>query len=302
MELNLGKIPSQNGRIAIVTGANNGIGFETTVGLAKVGFKVVMACRNMEKAASAMANIKQKLPGADLDILPLDLSDLNSVREFAQQFTERYQKLDILVNNAGVMTTSGQKNTAGIELQFATNHLGHFVLTSLLIDHMPDDKHSRIVSLSSIAHRSARIHFDDIECNNGNGFGAAYGQSKLACLMFGDELNQRLNKSGSKIQSLIVHPGVSDTALFDEMSWIQSFMFKVLGPFLSHSNQKAAVPALYAVLSNDIEGGDFLGPTGMGGLKGKLGIAKRSQYSKDEQVAAKLWDLSAELCGNEFTL
>lgn len=300
MELNLEKTPSQKGRTAIVTGANNGIGFETTLGLAKVGYKVIMACRNMEKAASARDKIMQRIPEADLDTLQLDLSDLNSVREFAQQFSKKHQRLDILINNAGVMTNSEQTNAANIELQFATNHLGHFVLTSLLIDHMPDDTRSRIVSLSSVAHKSAKIHFNDINCKNAKGFGVAYGQSKLACLMFGDELNRRLNKSGSKIRSLSVHPGISDTGLFDGMSWIQSFLLKVLGPFLTHSNEKAAVPALYAALSNDVKGGDFFGPTGMSGLKGKLGVAKRSEYSKDEQVAAKLWDLSEKLCEIEF--
>jgi len=302
MELKIDRIASQKGRIAIVTGANNGIGLETALGLAKHGYKVVMACRNIEKAASARDTIMQQIPNAELDILQLDLSNLDSVREFAKQFTEKYQKLDVLVNNAGVMTYSDQKNEAGIEIQFATNHLGHFVLSSLLIDQMPNDERSRIVSLSSVAHKSASIHFDDIECKNDKGYGAAYGQSKLACLMFGDELSRRLNKSRSQIQSLIVHPGVSDTGLFDEMSWIQSFLFKVLRPFLTHSSDKAAKPALYAVLSEDTKNGSFYGPTGMGGLKGKLGVAKRSEYSKDEQVAAKLWDLSEEICGIEFTL
>ncbi|TLX76180.1 SDR family NAD(P)-dependent oxidoreductase [Labilibacter sediminis] len=302
MELKLGKIPSQKGRIAIVTGANNGIGYEITVGLAKVGYKVILACRNIEKASSARNKIMQSIPEADLDILQLDLSDLYSVREFVNRYSESYQKLDVLVNNAGVMTYSEQKNAAGIELQFATNHLGHFALTSLLINHMPNDERSRIVSLSSVAHKSATIHFDDIECKNAKGYGAAYGQSKLACLMFGDELNRRLNKSDCKIRSLSVHPGVSDTGLFDEMSWIQSFLFKVLGSFMTHSSDKAAVPALYAALSSDVVGGDFYGPTGMGGLKGKLGVSKRSEYSKDMQVAEKLWDLSEELSGIEFTL
>lgn len=302
MELNLEKIASQKGRIAIVTGANNGIGLETTIGLAKVGYKVVLACRNTQKAEEAKGKVKQLIPNADLELFKLDLSDLNSVKTFVQGFKKKYKQLDILVNNAGVMTTSGQKNAAGLELQLATNHLGHFLLSALLIDLMPNNSDSRIISLSSIAHLSASIHFDDLECKNDNGFGAAYGQSKLACLMFGDELNRRLNKSGKKVASLIVHPGVSDTGLFNEMSWIQGVLMKMVGPLMSHSPKKAAVPALYAALSDNVAGGDFLGPTGMYGMKGKLGIAKRSDYSKDESIASKLWDLSEQLSGIKFTL
>ncbi len=302
MKLDLKHIASQKGRIAIVTGANNGVGFETSLGLAQVGFKVVMACRNLNKAAAAQSKIKQVLPHADLDILQLDLSQLSSVRNFVQQFSERYQQLDVLVNNAGVMTTSAQKNAEGIELQFATNHIGHFVLSSLLMDFMPDSSRSRIISLSSVAHKQARIHFGDIECKNVKGFGAAYGQSKLACLMFGDELNRRLRKAGKNIRSLSVHPGISDTGLFDEMSWIQSALFKILGPFLSHSNTKAALPALCAALLDEAQGGDYLGPTGAFEFKGKPGRVKRSEYAKDEQIATDLWDLSEKLSGIQFTL
>ena len=223
MEFKFSSIPSQKGKVAIVTGANNGIGYETTVGLAKVGFKVVMACRSIPKADTAKANILQKLPNAALDIIQLDLSDLRSVREFVKEFKSRYNELHVLINNAGVLSYSGKKNNAGIELQFATNHLGHFLLTSLLIDIMPDNSASRIISLSSVAHKKAKIHFDDINCENTDDAGAAYGQSKLAYLMFGDELNRRLNKKGSKIRSLSVHPGGSDSGLFDEMSRLWYF-------------------------------------------------------------------------------
>jgi NAD(P)-dependent dehydrogenase (short-subunit alcohol dehydrogenase family) len=302
MKINRDKIPLQKGRLAVVTGANNGIGFHTTLGLAKVGYKVIMACRNRDKAESAKSKIMQVIPDAELEIQQLNLSDLDSVKDFVNRFSEQYNKLDILVNNAGVMTMSGQKNSKGLELQFATNHLGHFALTSQLINYMPDNKDSRIISLSSIAHKKARIHFDDIECNNDNGFGAAYGQSKLACLMFGDELNRRLKRSGKKISSIMVHPGVSDTGLFNEMSWIQSFLFKILEPLLTHSNRDAAMPTLHAILANDVKGGDFLGPTGMLELKGKPGVAKRSEYSKDIGVAEKLWDLSEQLSGIKFIL
>lgn len=302
MEFKFSSIPSQKGKVAIVTGANNGIGYETTVGLAKVGFKVIMACRNISKAHIAKTKILQKLPNADLEVIHLDLSDLESVREFVKEFKSKYNELHVLINNAGVLSYSGKKNDAGIELQFATNHLGHFLLTSLLIDMMPNDSNSRIVSLSSVAHKRAKIHLDDINCENADDAGAAYDQSKLACLMFGDELNRRLNKKGSKIRSLSVHPGGSDSGLFDEMSRLWYFTLKVLAPFITHSNEKAAIPSLYAALSDDIKGGEYFGPTGFNELKGKLGIAYRTDYSKNEGIATGLWELSEKMIGEKFKL
>ena len=161
MNFNLNNIPSQEGRVAIVTGANNGIGFETTKALATYGFKIVMACRNMVKAEKAKVELLQKVPTADIDILQLDLSNLDSVRTFAESFKKQYTKLDVLINNAGILVYSGKKNEAGIELQLATNHLGHFLLTNLLLERIPDNHKSRIVALSSIAHKNAKIHFTE---------------------------------------------------------------------------------------------------------------------------------------------
>ncbi len=166
---------AQPQKIAIVTGANNGIGFETTAGMAEAGYHVVMACRSRSKAEAARDELLARLPSASLDVMIVDLGDFASVRAFADAFAARYSHLDILINNAGVLFYSAQTNADGIELQFATNHLGHFLLTALLIDKMPDDPASRIVSLSSIAHKSAGIHFDDLTCG-GDG-GVAYGQS-----------------------------------------------------------------------------------------------------------------------------
>ena len=284
MNFNLKNIPSQNGRIAIVTGANNGIGFETTLALANHGFKVIMACRNLAKTEKAKADILQKLPKADLDILQLDLSDLDSVKTFAKEFKDNYSKLDILINNAGVLVYSGKKNKAGIELQFATNHLGHFLLTKLLLDIIPDNSASRIVALSSVAHKNAQIHFEDINCEDLDG-GAAYGQSKLANLLFADELNRKLKKANKKIVAVAVHPGGSDSGLFEEMSKMQYLMLKIFKPFISHSNASAAQPSLFAALSPDVKGGEYFGPQGFNELRGKVGFAKRSDYSNRTDVA-----------------
>lgn len=302
MDFKLKNIPSQKGRIAVVTGANSGIGFETAKALAHYGFKVIMACRNMTKAEKAKTEILNSVPTADLDILQLDLSDLDNVRTFAKNFKNKYLKLDVLINNAGVLIYSGKTNGAGIELQFATNHLGHFLLTNLLIELMPDSSASRIVALSSLAHKGAKIHFEDLNCEKTDNPDAPYGQSKLANLMFADELNKRLKKSDKNIVALAVHPGGSDSGLFDEMSKVKYYTFKILSPFILNSNASAAKPSLFAALSSDVHGGEYFGPQGFNEFKGKVGIAKRSEYSKRETIATRLWQLSEELTGESFEL
>lgn len=300
MNFNLTTIPDQEGRIALVTGANNGIGYETTLALAKYGFKVVMACRNEEKAKKAKSNILKEVPEADLDVLLLDLSDLGSVRAFADQFKNKYEKLDLLINNAGILVYSGKKNKDGVELQFATNHLGHFLLTSLVYEMMPDDHASRIVALSSLAHKEAKIHFDDLNCEQTKSKDAAYGQSKLANLMFADELNRRLKWANKKVVALAVHPGGSDSGLFDEMPRMMYYFFQILKPFILNTQASAAKPSLFAALSDEVQGGEYFGPQGFNEFKGKVGVAKRSKYSKREDVANRLWELSEEMTGTSF--
>ncbi|WP_299363191.1 oxidoreductase [Winogradskyella sp.] len=300
MNFNLNNIPSQKGRIAIVTGANNGIGFETTLAMANYGFKVVMACRSLNKAEKARVDILQKAPQADLDILQLDLSNLDSVKAFAKKFKNNYTKLDVLINNAGVLIYSGKKNNAGVELQFATNHLGHFLLTNLLLDMIPDHHASRIVALSSLAHKNAKIYFDDINGDHIKDREAVYGQSKLANLMFADELNRRLKKANKSIIALAVHPGGSASGLFSEMSRLKYYTFKILSPFILNSPASAAKPSLLAALSLEVQGGEYFGPQGFNEFKGKVGYAKRSDYSKREDVAERLWELSEDMTGQSF--
>lgn len=287
-------------KIAIVTGANNGIGFETTVAMAEAGFHVVMACRSQNKAEAAMAKVKDRVPTASLDISLLDLSDLASVRAFAEAFRARYERLDVLINNAGILLYSAQTNGDGVELQFATNHLGHFLLTALLVDLIPDDPASRIVSLSSIAHKGASIHFDDLTCG-GDG-GVAYGQSKLACLLFGDELDRRLKATGKSLKSLSVHPGGSDSGLFNDMEKAQLEALKAQVEHLLHSNADAAKPSLFAALSDAVEGGSYYGPTGPEEMSGEVGAALRDPICADHAVAARLWRLSEEMTDQSFAI
>lgn len=290
----------QSGKVAIVTGANNGIGFETTVGMAEAGFHVVMACRSLEKAAAAKANVLARIPSASLEILVLDLSDLTSVRAFAQAFRARYSTLDVLINNAGILLYSAQTNAEGVELQFATNHLGHFLLTALLIDMFPDDPASRIVSLSSIAHKNANIHFDDLTC--GQDGGVAYGQSKLACLLFGDELDRQLTASGKSLKSLTVHPGGSDSGLFNDLDEATRANMKEQVEQLLHSNEDAAKPSLFAALSEQVKAGEYYGPTGPEEMSGKTGVATRNPICEDHDLAERLWHLSEEMTDQTFAI
>ncbi len=288
-------------RIAIVTGANNGIGFETAIGMAKAGYHTVLACRSEAKGQTAMADMKKRVPDGQFTLLLLDLSDFDSVRSFAAAFREQFDHLDVLINNAGVLDYSGRKAGNGYELQLMTNHLGHMLLTSLLLDMMPDMRESRIVSLSSVAHRGAKIHFDDIHCEHVEGV-AAYSQSKLACLLFGDELDKKLRAAGREILSLSVHPGGSDSGLFDDMSRMQYYLMKIIAPLITHSNASAAQPALHAALSPNVKGGDYYGPQGFKELRGKVGPAERDASAKDPAAARRLWEVSEELIGEKFRL
>jgi len=291
---------SYSSKLAIVTGANNGIGFETALGLAEAGYHVTMGCRNQLKAEKAKAAIIDRVPSASLDILLIDLGDFDSVRGFVRDFRHSHTHLNLLINNAGILTRSTNSNDHNIELQFATNHLGHFLLTALLLDLMPDDASSRIVHLSSLAHKGAQIKFDDLH-RNGNGLDA-YGQSKLACLLFGDELARRIRASDRKVRSITVHPGGSDSGLFDEMARWQYYLFKVVSPLLMATPKSAAKPSLYAALGLDAEGGAYYGPQGLGEFRGRVGNAKRDSISADLDLAQQLWTVSEQLTSQPFTI
>ena len=303
MDFNLEQVPSQAGRIAIVTGANTGLGFETTVGLAGKGMQVVMACRNLEKAEKARADILEQIPDADLQVMQLDLGKLSSVRSFAEEFRKKCEKLDLLINNAGVAVPPYAATDDGFESQFGVNHLAHFLLTKLLIDMIPDSAESRVVSLSSLAHKKGRINFDDLQSQNKYSRAHAYAQSKLACLMFADELQRRLQANGKKILSTSAHPGASPTELARHVpSAVYAVARVTVLPFITHSAANGALPTLMAALSSDLEGGEYCGPQGFTGFKGKPGIARKADQVLDEAVAARLWQVSEELTGCSFAM
>lgn len=290
-------------KVAIVTGANSGIGYEVTKGLVKNGFHVVMACRNLEKSNDAKEQLLTAVPASKLEVMKIDLSDFESVKTFAQEFKSKFKRLDILINNAGVLFSKPRRNKANIELQFATNHLGHFLLTSLLIELMPDSNSSRIVSLSSLAHKKSEIFFDDLNCNLQTKWDAPYAQSKLACLMFADELQRRLQLAGKKIVSVSAHPGGTDSGLFEQMPPVfMKILRYTFVPIFLHSTESAAKPILKAALDREVKGGEYFGPTGLFEMKGRPGIATRSKYSQREDVASRLWDISEDLIGSTFKI
>jgi len=293
-------IPDQSGKIAIVTGANSGLGYETARGLAKVGYKVVMASRNKEKAEAARDKILKKESKAKLDIILLDLNELASVRKFADEFLAKYDRLDLLVNNAGLMVPPYQKTADGFESQIGINHLGHFLLTGLLLDVLKNSPGSRVVSLSSIAHKNGKIHFDDFHYRKKYSAQSAYSQSKLACLMFAYELQRRLDKNELDVKSVAAHPGVAMTNL---MQYLPSFMVKigkVVGPLLLQPPKMGAMPTLRAALDPTVKGGEYFGPSGFGEIKGPPERVNSSRLSRNREVAAKLWELSEKETGIRF--
>lgn len=303
MSFSLEDVPLQKGKIAIITGANTGLGYETTLGLAQKEVKVIMACRNERKAENAKSQIKETLPDADLDIQMLDLSSLSSVHAFAEYFKHKYDKLDLLINNAGVMYPPYSKTKDGFELQFGVNYLGHFLLTALLLDHMPDTSDSRIVTVSSKAHESGIIHFDDLQFEKKYSRQDAYAQSKLACLMFADELDRRLQSKGKNLLSVSAHPGVSITDLGRHIpAYVYVPMKYTVMRLISHSPQKGALPTLLAALDPNVQGGDYYGPQGFMGLKGEPGKAKRSKEALNIKTAQKLWEVSEQLTSQPFSI
>lgn len=287
--------PSLEGKRALVTGANTGLGFETTKVLAGKGAEVIMACRNIHKANDAKTKILEEFPNAQLHVLKIDLASLESVRLFASQFNLEYGSLDLLINNAGVMMPPYTVTKDGFELQFEANYLGHFLLTGLLMRKLEAAPAARVISLSSLAHDWGDIYFDDLNFKSKYDKRKAYGQSKLACLMYAYELDRRLREKKSPIKSLAAHPGISDTELARYLPWLIRFLSPVLMPLFAQSAASGAQPTLRAALDLSLPGGTYVGPGGNEEYKGKPVIVDSNQKSKDEGVANRLWAVSEQL-------
>ena len=299
MSWTLKQAPKQSGRIAVVTGANIGLGYETALALAGKGCAVVLACRSPAKAEAAQAAILAQHPKASVECMKLDLGSLKSVRAFAAAYKKRHATLDLLINNAGIMMPPYSLSEDGFESQLAANYLGHFALTGLLLPLITKTPNSRIVSLSSLAHKWSGIRFGDLHFTRRYDKRLAYGQSKLACLMFAYELQRRLARAGHTTLSVAAHPGVSSTNLFQHLPKVVQ-LFAPLTEVIFQSAQGGAQPTLYAALGDDIEGGDYCGPQDMGEMRGAPGKVGSSRRSRDETVAAKLWAVSEELTGVRF--
>lgn len=302
MNFNILEIPSQPEKIAIVTGSNTGLGFETAFALAKKEFTVVLACRNMQKAQNAKSRILNAVPFAKVEPLQIDLTSLDSVKKFAKAYQTKFSRLDLLINNAGVMMPPFSETEDGFELQFGANHLGHFLLTGLLLDTLKATPKSRVVSLSSLVHKTGIINFDDLQSKEKYSASKAYGQSKLACLMFAFELQRRLDRQGENNPiSVAAHPGLSLTDLgrhFPKL--LYRFLEATLGKIVAQSPAEGAKPTLMAALANDVKGGEYFGPQGSGERKGEPGRAFATELSKNEEIAAKLWTVSEELVGFSY--
>jgi len=300
MDFTLEQIPQHEDKIAIITGANTGLGFENTKQLADKGVRVVMACRNKQKAEAAKAKILKDSPNAQLDILIIDLSSLKSVRAAAKEYLANYDRLDILINNAGVMIPPYHKTEDGFELQMAANHFGHFLFTGLLLDLLNKTPNARIVSLSSLAHTQGTIHFDNLHWETDYSKLAAYQQSKLACILFALEMQRRLETAGHSTVSLAAHPGVSNTELARHIPKLLYYILYPLVPLVTHSPYHGALPATMAAIHPKAKGGDYFGPVSKREMKGKPGYAKIASRAKDKEVAKKLWEISEQLTGIKF--
>ena len=290
-------IPDQHGRTAVITGANSGIGLEAARYLAARGAHVVLACRDEGRAAAAAAAIAAGVPGAEAETLTLDLSSLESVRSAAAEIWSRYPRLDLLVNNAGVMMPPLGRTTDGFELQFGTNHLGHFALTGLVLPSLLGVPGSRVVTVSSNGHKVGRIRFDDLQWEHGYRRMGAYAQSKLANLLFTYELQRRLAAAAAPTIAVAAHPGTSDTALVRHLP-----AFAQLGSRLAPNQGAAmgALPTLRAATDPAVAGGDYYGPAGLGEFAGPPRLVRSSSRSHDEAAQRRLWSVSEELTGVTF--
>ena len=294
-------VPDQTGRVAVVTGANAGLGLETAAVLAERGARVVVAVRDLGKGEKAVGEITRRTPNADVALQQLDLSSLASVRTAADELRAAYPRIDLLINNAGVMYPPKQTTADGFELQFGTNHLGHFALTGLLLDHLLQVEGSRVVTVASIAHNiQAGIHFDDLQWERSYNRVAAYGQSKLANLMFTYELQRRLAATQTPTVAVAAHPGISNTELMRHIPGSGLPGFSALAGLVTNSPAVGALATLRAATDPAVRGGQYYGPSGFRELVGHPVLVQSNRQSHDTDVQQRLWSVSEELTGVKF--
>jgi NAD(P)-dependent dehydrogenase (short-subunit alcohol dehydrogenase family) len=300
-------IPDQSGRVAVVTGANSGLGLIISRELARAGARVVMACRNVEKGERAAAEIRSTVPGSQVEVGRLDLADRASVRELAERIAAENAELDLLINNAGVMAAPRRQTVDGFELHIGTNHLGHFALTGLLLGPLVGAAEARVVTMSSEAHRGGRISFDNLQGTRRYQRWLAYCQSKLANLLFAYELQRRADAAGLRLRSMGSHPGYSATNLQSAgvgmggvTGRLQGVVMAVTNRLMAQSDEAGALGALRAATDPTIPGGSYVGPAGMGGMRGNPEVVGSSGRSNDPETARRLWEVSEDLTGVRY--
>jgi len=297
------QIPDQSGRTAVVTGANSGLGKVTALELARKGARVVLAVRTVGKGEEAAQEIRSGVPDARVEVRELDLSSLDSIRAFAGDFGSGAPALDLLINNAGIMMTPPSQTADGFELQFGTNHLGHFALTGLLLDALGRASAPRVVTVSSIEHKPGHIHFDDLQLAQDYAPRKAYQQSKMANAVFGLELDRRLRAAGSPILSLLAHPGYSATNLQSTgPTGIAVLAMKVGNAVIAQKAERGALPQLFAATAPGVQGGQFFGPGGFQEMRGDVSEVQAVPEARDAVIGRRLWEVSEELTGVEFGL
>jgi NAD(P)-dependent dehydrogenase (short-subunit alcohol dehydrogenase family) len=294
-------VPDQRGRVAIVTGANSGIGLVTATELARAGAVVGLAARDPRKAEAARAEIAAEVPSAQLDPRVLDLADLASIRGFAAEVAAAHPRIDLLINNAGVMMPPKQQTADGFELQFGTNHLGHFALTGLLLEHLKDASDARVVTVSSLEHKPGRLRFDDLQWEREYSPRGAYQQSKFANAVFGLELDRRLRDAGIAVKSVLAHPGYSATNLQSSgPTGPMKALLAVTNAIVAQPAERGAWPSLYAATAPEVEGGQFIGPDGFMEARGHPKLVEPAGRARDAEAGRRLWQVSEELTGVRY--
>ena len=292
-------IPDQGGRVAIVTGANSGLGRITALELARHGAEVVVACRSVEKGEAAAEEMAAAATGPAPRVEQLDLSSLESVHAFADPYADK--RVDLLVNNAGIMMTPREITGDGFELQLGTNHFGHFALTGLLLDALERSDSARVVTLSSNEHRGGQIDFDDLQMEHDYSPRGSYQRTKLANAIFAVELDRRLRATGSSTISAFAHPGYTDTNLQRSgPTGLMRGLLEIGNRLVAQGVEQGALPQLYAATAPDVEGGDYYGPDGRRELRGHPKKVKARRTAYDPQIGARLWEVSEELTGVSY--
>lgn len=298
-------IPDLTGKIIVVTGANSGLGFESSKTFAEKGATVVMTARNMTKGETARADILKVMPGASLDLIQLDVGNLASVREFAAAFKAKYDRLDILLNNAGVMAIPRQETPDGFEMQLGVNHLGHFALTGLLLDVITKTPKARIHNVTSSANYSGKINFDDLMGKQNYSRWGAYGQSKLANVFFTFELQKRLTAAGFDTITNTSHPGLvlgnlQANSVAQSETKMEAVLYRIAQPIMAQDISMGVLPMLYGMTAEDAKGGAFYGPRTLN-LRGYPAEKKANKAAYDDAALRRFWEVSEQLTGVHFT-